>query len=137
MERISDSDLDKLVELKLNGESYAQIRKGLTGQGYTEEEVRSIIRKVDERVLRAELEQGVSEKAVSLYRAGLVVAIVGLLLTIGTNAGWILHHLPRWVVYGLFFVGILLMFYGRRMQNQQPGRGYQGPDRIRKKRPYK
>jgi len=137
MEQLSESIIKELVQQKLEGESYTKIRSGLAEQGFTDEEIRSAIRQVDERVLRAEIEQGSRERGKSWYRIGIAVAITGLILTIGSNAGWILIGIPRWVIYTPFFVGILLMYYGRRLQQRPSDPFNKGAGRIRKKRPYK
>ena len=137
MEKKPESNIEELIEQKLNGVSYTRIRSQLAEQGLSDEEIKSIIREVDERVLRAEIEGGARERARSWYRIGLVIAVVGLLLTIGINAGWMLKGTPRWIIYGPFFVGILLMYYGRRLQQKQSDPFDKGPGRIRKKRPYK
>jgi hypothetical protein len=137
MEKLPESNIEELVEQKLNGVSYTQIRSQLAEKGLSDEEIKSIIREVDERVLRAEIEGGARERARSWYRIGLVIAVVGLILTIGINAGWMLKGTPRWIIYSPFFVGIILMYYGRRLQQKQTDPFDKGPGRIRKKRPYK
>lgn len=137
MARLSENDIAELVREKLEGESYTQIRSKLAARGISEEEISSIIREVDEKVLRAEIEQGRRNRARSIYRIGLAVAIIGLLLSVGSNAGIILVDVPRWIVYSPFFAGILLMFYARMLQRKQIDPLASGSDRIRRKRPYK
>ncbi|MEN8226564.1 MAG: hypothetical protein ABFS38_00310 [Bacteroidota bacterium] len=137
MEKLSESIIEELVQQKLEGESYSRIRSGLAEQGFTDEEIRSSIRKIDERVLRAEIEQGSRNRAKSWYRIGLALAVAGLILTIGSNAGWMLKGIPGWVIYSPFFAGILIMYYGKRLQIKQSNPFEKGADRIRKKRPYK
>lgn len=137
MEKLSEDNLEELVQQKLEGDSYAQIRSRLTEKGLSEEEIRMIIREVDERVLRAEIDQGNRENTKSWYRIGLALAVAGLLCTIGSNAGWFFKGTPRWIVYSPFFAGILLMYYGRRLQQKQSDPFEKGSGRIRKKRPYK
>ena len=137
MEKLSDSDVEELIQQKLEGESYTQIRSQLAEKGLSDKEIKSIIREVDERVLHAEIEGGARERARSWYRIGLAIAVVGLLLTIGLNAGWMLKGTPRWIIYSPFFVGILLMYYGRRLQQRKSDPFDKVPGRIRKKRPYK
>ena len=137
MEKLPDIENEELVEQKLDGVSYTQIRSQLEEKGLSREEIKSVIREVDDRVLRAEIEGGARDRAKSWYRIGLSLAIVGLVLTIGANAGWILKTTPRWIIYAPFFIGILLMYYGRRLQQKQADPFEKGPGRIRKRRPYK
>ena len=137
MEKLSEKNLNELVQQKLEGNSYSRIRSRLAEEGLSEEEIRTTIREVDERVLRAEIDQGNRERAKSWYRIGLVLSITGLLFTIGSNAGWIFQGTPKWMIYSPFFAGILVMYYGRRLQQKQLDPFSKGPGRIRKKRPYK
>ena len=137
MKKLSNSEIEKLVRQKLEGESYSLIRSRLSNKGFSEEEIRSTIRQVDERVLRAEIEKKGRESAKSWYMIGLGLAVIGLILTIGSNAGWILTGISRWTVYTPFFIGLLVMLYGKRLQQKQPDPLDAGPGRIRKKRPFK
>ena len=135
--KLSESIIEEMVRQKLEGESYSRIRSGLSNKGFNEEEIRSAIREIDERVLRAEIEKGSRERSKSWYRIGIAVAVTGLIFTIGSNAGWILIGIPRWVIYTPFFVGIILMYYGRRLQQRPSDPFKKGVGRIREKRPYK
>ena len=137
MGKLPENIIEELVEQKLEGGSYSKIRLQLAERGHSEEEIKSIIREVDDRVLRAEIEDGARDRARSWNRIGLALAAVGLILTIGSNAGWILKGTPRWVVYSPFFAGILLMLYGRQLLQKRPDPFEKGPGRIRKRRPYK
>ena len=126
-----------MVLQKLEGKSYSDIRAQLTESGSTEEEVIHAIKEIDKKVLQAEIEQGHRDQSRSWNRIGLILAIVGLLLTIGSNTGLILKDIPRLVVYGPFFAGILLMIYGKMLVRKTPDPFKNGPGRIRSKRPYK
>jgi len=137
MDKISDKLIEELVELKINGESYTALRARLSDIGLKDEEVRETIRKVDEKVLLAEIGIKQLGKTRQWYRAGFVLAIAGLVLTLFASRGLILENFPKWISYLPFFGGILLMYYGRRGQRKQPQLYEKGPGRIRKKRPYK
>lgn len=137
MKEFSKDRLEELSVQKLEGRSYSEIRADLAANGLNSEEISKVIRQVDEIVLKAETEMKHSAKARQWHRAGLVLAVAGLLLSIAFNAGYILTGFPAWIVYSPFFAGILLMFYGRMQQRKQPGPYQKGPGRIRRKRPYK
>lgn len=137
MNDISKDRLEELSTQKLEGKSYSEIRNDLAGNGLNPEEISKVIRQVDEIVLKAETEMKHTAKARQWHRTGLVLALIGLLLSIAYNAGYILMGFPAWLVYSPFFAGILLMFYGRMQQRKQPGVYQKGPGRIRRKRPYK
>jgi hypothetical protein len=136
MERDSNPRIEELAREKLEGKSYSEIREELKNSGMAAAEISRLIRQVDERVLKETLEQGSRQKTQQWYRWGLVLAVVGLILSIGYNAGMILSRFPALLVYSPFLAGILLMFYGRMLQRKKPDIT-SGPGPIRKKRPYK
>ena len=82
MGNLPESTIERLVQQKLDGESYQQIRSQLAQSGLSEEEIKAIIRVVDERVLLAETGQREEDRARKWYRTGLVIAIVGLIISI-------------------------------------------------------
>lgn len=137
MNPLPEETIDELVQQKLEGESYSVIRARLTDMGFSKDEIKAIILKVDDRVLQTEVELGRKRKFRSWYIAGLVLAVAGLLLSAGSNAGLILIATPRWLVYSPFFAGILMMFYGRMQQRKQIDNAVTRTDRIRRKRPFK
>ena len=137
MEKVSDDRIEELVRQKLEGKSYTEIRAELKESGMFSEEVDRLIRKVDEKVLQEAVKAGIPDKSVQWYRAGLVLAVLGLLLTIAFNLDLILKSFPPLVVYAPFIAGILLMFYGRIMQRRQPEKKKEGTGAIRRKRPFK
>jgi hypothetical protein len=137
MKEVSKDKIEELSWQKLEGKSYSEIRAELGASGMSAEEISKTIRQVDELVLKAETEMKQLGKARQWHRSGLVLAVVGLLISIGYNANYILTSFPAWLVYAPFFIGILLMFYGRMQQRKQPEIYTKGPGRIRRKRPYK
>jgi len=132
-----DRGIEILVREKMEGKSYAEIRMELLAKGLSEEEVGKLIRQVDEQVLIETVEQGKTDKIQQWYRIGLILAVIGLVLTIAYNAGIILNTLPALLIYSPFIAGILLMFYGRIRQKKQSPPAAEGTGAIRRKRPYK
>ena len=137
MERETDNRIEELAREKLQGKSYSKIREELRTSGMAEEELGQLIRQVDQRVLMETVEQGDRQRTQQWYRWGLVLAVAGLILSIGYSAGMVLNNLPALAVYSPFLVGILLMFYGRMMLRKKSHSIPRGPGPIRKKRPYK
>ena len=133
----SDERIEQLVRDKLEGKSYTEIREELRNSGMKPEEISRLIRQVDERVLSEAVDQGSRKRSQQWYRWGLVLAVAGLILTIGYNAGMIKTSLPALAVYSPFLAGILLMFYAKMSQRKSPGNKPQEPGPIRKKRPFK
>jgi len=137
MERVKDSTLEELVRLKLEGGSYTEIRALLTQSGLSKDKLMEAMKVIDEKVLHAEIEKGKSEKSKQWYRAGLIIAIAGMIIAIGFKAGIIFPELAQLLVYSPFFAGIALMFYGRIIQRRRLELSEKDPGRIRRKRPYK
>jgi hypothetical protein len=137
MKKIHESDIEELARRKLEGESYSTIRRELRERGQTDEEIRMTIRTIDEKVLYSEMNQRQTVKLKQWYRGGLFLAVLGLLLSVGATRGIILGGIPRWVVYAPFFLGILLMVYGRYAPQKPASPPDRGPGPIRRKRPYK
>ena len=92
---------------------------------------------MDEKVLEVAVKEGRPDRARQLNRAGLILAIAGLAVSIAFNAGLILQRLPAMAVYVPFFAGILLMFYTRMTRGKEHGTRDRKPGAIRRKRPFK
>ena len=137
MSHVSESKIEELAQEKIEGKSYSTIREELSESGMADSEISSLIRKVDELVLSQTVKQASPDRAQQWYRSGLVVAVIGLILSIAFNAGIVLKNLPAMVIYSPFFAGILLMAYGRYQQKKQSAPSDTGTGAIRRKRPYK
>ena len=130
--------IEKLSLEKQGGKSYSTIRSELKDSGLSPEEINTLIRQVDERVLENVLQGSAADKSKQVYRAGLALAVAGLLVTILFNLGLILKNFPPLAVYSPFLAGILIMFYGRMMQRRETTtKDKKEMGAIRKKRPYK
>jgi len=136
MSTIPESRIEELVREKMDGKSYSDIRKELEESGLGPEEIRTLIRQVDESVLAETTKRGKQGRAQQLYRTGLILAMIGLILTIAYNAGFILQNFPALLMYSPFLAGILLMFFGRFAQGRQEALKGKGTGAIRKKRPW-
>lgn len=137
MEKNSVERIEELVRQKLEGRSYTEIRTELEESGLSSDEINTLLRKVDEKVLEEAVKEGIPDKAGQWHRIGLALAVLGLLLTIAFNLGAVLHGFPPLAVYSPFIAGILLMFYGRMVQRRKPEKKEEGTGAIRRKRPFK
>lgn len=137
MSKVTESKIEELAHEKMEGKSYSTIRDELSESGMVDSEITNLIRQVDERVLSQTIEQTSPDQAQQWYRTGLILAVIGLILTIAFNAGIILKNLPALVIYSPFFAGILVMAYGRYQQKKQSAPSDTGTGAIRRKRPYK
>ena len=131
------SRIEELAREKMEGKSYSSIRDELTESGMKDGEISALLRQVDERVLGETVKQGDRDRAQQWYRTGLILAVIGLILSIAYNAGIILAYLPALLIYSPFFAGILVMFYGRSLRKKQSTSTDQGTGAIRRKRPFK
>ena len=137
MSKVTESKIEELAREKMEGKSYSTIRDELSESGMADSEITNLIRQVDERVLSQTLKQASPDRAQQWYRSGLVLAVIGLILTIAFNAGIVLKNIPAMVIYSPFFAGILVMAYGRYQQKKQSAPSETGTGAIRRKRPYK
>ncbi len=137
MSNVTDNKIEELAREKMEGKSYSTIRDELSESGMADSEITNLIRQVDERVLSQTIKQASPDRTQQWYRSGLVLAVIGLILTIAFNAGIILKNLPAMVIYSPFFAGILVMAYGRYQQKKQSTPSETGTGAIRRKRPYK
>lgn len=135
MTGLSEDIIEELVRQKLEGKSYTHIKEDLRDRGFNEEEIRESIKKIDEKVLLAEIDKRYLSKSRQLYHIGMLLAVFGLILTLASNR--FLNQLPKYVIYIPFFAGLLLMLYGRKSQHKKPDLHKKGPGRIERKRPYK
>jgi hypothetical protein len=133
----SESRIEELAREKMEGKSYSSIRNELEESGMNDGEISSLLRQVDERVLGETVKQGDQDRAQQWYRIGLILAVIGLILSIAYNAGIILAYLPALLIYTPFFAGILVMFYGRSLRKKQSASTDKGTGAIRRKRPFK
>lgn len=137
MSTSNENRIEELSREKIEGKSYSTIREELAASGMSDGEIRSLIRQVDERVLSETVKLGSLDRAEQWYRVGLILAVIGLILSIAYNAGIILENLPALLIYSPFFAGILVMFYGRFQRKKQSAPSDNGTGAIRRRRPYK
>ena len=133
-----ENRIEELVREKMEGKSYSTIREELAASGMSNGEISALIRQVDERVLSETVRPGGQDRAQQWYRIGLILAVIGLVITIAYHAGILLDCLPALVLFSPFIAGILVMFYGRFLKRKQSAPlDPDGTGAIRRRRPYK
>jgi positive regulator of sigma E activity len=103
----------------------------------SDEEIRGLLRKVDDRVLAKIHHRDQSRKAVIWYFSGLVLAISGILLIVARNAGLFMTSRPSWILYPVFFAGIAFMIHARTLKRKTRMKTPHASGAIRRKRPFK
>lgn len=89
-----------------------QIRKELEPKGVPEEDIRAIVRLVDNDMQRRELSKTKSNRSKEYIGAGAILTIVGLGITIGTYTGIIAMGNSFMLLYGPIIGGVSLMIGG-------------------------
>lgn len=89
-----------------------QIRKELEPKRIPDEEIRNIVKIVDNAVQRRELNQSHNTKANEITIAGGILTLLGAGITIGTYTGFIDMGNSFLIVYGPFFGGLSLLITG-------------------------
>lgn len=74
---------------KQQGESYSTIRKELIERGLNEEQIKVVIRSIDNKILQETIAVSNIKKGNQLLIMGLIISSIGFILTIGTYSGWI------------------------------------------------
>ena len=89
-----------------------QIRKELEPKNIPDEEIRIIVRLVDNEMQKKALTKSSNSKGNEIVIAGAVLTFVGAGITIGTYTGLIDMGNSFLIVYGPFFGGLSLLFTG-------------------------
>ncbi|PWJ33505.1 hypothetical protein [Sediminitomix flava] len=89
-----------------------EVRKDLQVKNIPEEDIKVIVRLVDNEVQKRALTQSSSKKGNEIMIAGGVLTFIGAGITIGTYTGIINMGNSFLIVYGPFFTGISMLFTG-------------------------
>jgi len=107
--RIVDFYLQKITDRDF--EIY-QVRKDLESNNFNEEEIKVIVRLVDNELQRRALVDTNNKKASELIYLGAVITIVGLVITIGTYTGLIVMGNSFVILYGPILGGLSVLLTG-------------------------
>ncbi|KOF04294.1 hypothetical protein OB69_01875 [Roseivirga seohaensis subsp. aquiponti] len=89
-----------------------QIRKELEPNNIPEEDIRAIVRLVDNHILNSAFTKNSKNRSSELIIAGAILALLGVGVTIATFTGFINLGDNFLVVYGPFFGGVSMIFGG-------------------------
>ncbi|RKD86032.1 hypothetical protein [Mangrovibacterium diazotrophicum] len=113
---------DKYLVLKQEGMSFGEIRSRLASEGVAEEDIRVIIRLIDNQILRGDVKKSRNQKARELIAVGLVISVVGIIVTLGTYLGYINTGNSYLVAYGPVLGGAGIAAGGWSQYNRKDGR---------------
>ncbi len=128
----------KIVEYfleKLNEKDFdlSEVRKALEKENYPEEEIRSVIKILDNELQRRAFDKVNQSSRINLMGLGLVLIGIGLVVTVGTFTGLIPTGNSFVLAYGPILGGISISFsvYLSKKRNGT-GRGkFENPNRNR------
>ncbi|KYG75074.1 hypothetical protein EV198_0394 [Roseivirga ehrenbergii] len=89
-----------------------QIRKELEPNNIPEEDIRAIVKLVDNHILNSAFTKNSKNRSTELIIAGAILALLGVGVTIATYTGLINLGDNFLVVYGPFFGGVSMLFGG-------------------------
>jgi hypothetical protein len=101
---------------KLDGMSFSDIRKQLVFKGLSDEQIKVVIRSIDNKIIHGAVSKSNKSIANQFIYMGLSVTGLGLLITIGTYTGFISMGNSYLLCYGpiLGGLGILAMGFNKR-----------------------
>lgn len=111
---MSNEDLiNGFLERKKQGESYSEIRIELENLGYNPEDIKRIIRQIDELILAENNKKSSDLKSKEYRTVGIVLIAIGLLVTLGSLTGLI--PMPGYftILIGPIVIGVF-MFLGAK-----------------------
>ncbi|WP_421978810.1 hypothetical protein [Roseivirga seohaensis] len=98
-----------------------QIRKELEPNNIPEEDIRAIVKLVDNHILNNAFTKNSKNRSTELIIAGAILALLGVGITIATYTGLINLGDNFLVVYGPFFGGVSMLFGGlAQRKNSNP-----------------
>jgi hypothetical protein len=111
------TDRAKIVDFYLQkisdtGFEISEVRKDLERNNFDNEEIKVIVRLVDNELQRRLLKSANNEKAKGLVFTGAVITLVGIAITFGTYTGLIDMGNSFLIAYGPILAGLSILFTG-------------------------
>jgi hypothetical protein len=94
-----------------------QIRKELEAKNIEDEEIKVIVRLVDNEMQKKALTKSSNQKSNELVYIGLALTIIGVGITVGTYTGLINTGNSFIIAYGPFFAGVSILLTGLAKSN--------------------
>jgi hypothetical protein len=90
----------------------SDVRKDLERNSIDEDEIKVIVKLVDNELQRKLLTETENKRATDLVYVGAVITLIGLFITVGTYTGLIPMGDSFLIVYGPFLGGLSILFMG-------------------------
>jgi hypothetical protein len=111
--------IDTLFEKVDSGElEFSKLRKTLEAQNIEKSEIDIIVPFIDRKIIRATQIKAEREKGKNLFYGGLILAGVGLIVTIGTLTGLIDLKGVGIIAYGPIAGGLITSMIGKGKMNR-------------------
>lgn len=114
--RIVDYYLSKIDRMDFN---ILEIRQEMETNGIPEEEIRIVVRLVDNEIHRRLAGKSKAGKVNATFLVGAVVTLIGLVITIGTYTGLINMGNYFLLAYGPILGGLAIMFGGLKRDGER------------------
>lgn len=112
--------IKNFVEKIVSGQmDFSDLRKTLENQGLESDEVNVVVRQVDKRAMRAAQMKEINTNGKNLLYGGLILAILGLILTIGTYTGLIDLEGIGILAYGPIASGLIIAMVGKSQMDRK------------------
>ena len=105
--------INHYIDQKNNGRSYSEIRKELSNEGYTPEEISDLIHDIDEEILQKQHIKTKKKYGQVLYLLGIALITYGIVVELFSVYSYIENQKPLIIVLLPFLIGITLIQIGR------------------------
>ena len=108
--------LNKIISGQME---FSHLRKTLEDQGLESDEINIVVGQVDKKVTQAAQIKAVNDNGKNLFYGGLILAALGLILTVGTFTGLI--NIKRFgiLAYGPIAGGLIMAMIGKSQKNRK------------------
>ncbi|MDX2361484.1 MAG: hypothetical protein QNK23_11810 [Crocinitomicaceae bacterium] len=108
-----DNLIEEFLAEKHAGMDYSEMRQLLKNRGADEDQVRSIIRSVDDQFLRGQEKSGTETQMSMVFITGLILFIASVVLSAGSYFQWIDLNGFYILAYGPACTGLSMMTFSR------------------------
>ncbi|MGF1559271.1 MAG: hypothetical protein ACFCUL_09300 [Flavobacteriaceae bacterium] len=98
---------------------FSNLRKTLENQGLESNEINIVVGQVDKRVARVSQMKEVNDNGKNLFYGGIILAALGLILTVGTFTGLIDLKGFGILAYGPIAGGLITAMVGKSQRNRK------------------